>query len=98
VDYRGNSRLNKILWYNKKAHVMVNFGKLKKLATAGARLAVKKGIAAAGGAEGIQSSVQAALAPRVVAAVNRVAGMKRGGVVVVRVPAKKKRAVRRRRA
>lgn len=78
---------------------MVNFGKLKKLATAGARLAVKKGIAAAGGAEGIQSSVQAALAPRVVAAVNRVAGMKRGGVVVmVRVPAKKKRAVRRRRA
>lgn len=77
---------------------MVNFGKLKKLAAAGARLAVKKGIAAAGGAEGIQSSVQAALVPRIAAGVARAAGMVRGGVVVVRVPAKKKRAVRRRRA
>jgi hypothetical protein len=71
---------------------------LKKMAATAGRAAVKAGIARAGGVEGIQSSVQAALAPRVAAAVNRVAGMKRGGVVVVRVPAKKKRAVRRRRA
>ena len=75
---------------------MVNFGKLKKLAGAGARAAVRVGIARAGGVQGIQNYAQAALAPRIAAAVTRVAGMKKGGVVVVRVPAKKKRAGRRR--
>jgi hypothetical protein len=79
---------------------MVNFGKLKKLAVSGARAAARVGIARAGGAAGISNSVQAALAPRIAAAVTRVAGpgYKRGGVVVIRVPAKKKRATRRRRA
>ena len=69
---------------------------LKKLAATGARAAVKAGIARAGGAQGIQNYAQAALAPRIAAAVNRVAGMKKGGVVVVRVPGKKKRVMHRR--
>jgi hypothetical protein len=75
---------------------------LKKLAATGARAAVKAGIARAGGVEGIQNYARAALAPRlnsaIASGVARAAGMRAGGVVVVRVMAKKKRAVRRRRA
>lgn len=81
---------------------MVKLSALKKLATnaakAGARLAVKKGLERAGGAEGLTNMAANALRPQIARAVTRLEGMKRGGVVLVRVPAKKKRAARRRRA
>ena len=76
---------------------MVNFGKLKKLAGAGARAAVKAGLARVGGVEGATRMATAALAPRLSQGIQAVAGYKKGGVIVVRV-VKKKRAVRRRRA
>lgn len=76
---------------------MVKFSAIKALAKRAGSTALKAAINQAGGAAGIQSTLTSALAPRLAAAVGRAQGMAMGGVVVIRVPAKKRKAAPRRR-